>query len=217
MELNALNSRDESALANLRREVDKIETMIRNIEPHTVVNAAEMRKIEQQCEAYQKEINQTEAILEDTIIKMSQLEHQQDELSKDIQKAEDLNEHLRSSLQDAEAATPDLEQEVENSKNRSQLNAQAELARLEADLRQAKLACETNEKRLQEKQQAIHDQKIPKETETMINRIQKERVRLEERTRQLQNERLDVVAQVARRSSKDSPVPGTVDAEELGL
>jgi chromosome segregation ATPase len=217
MELNALNSRDESALANLRREVDKIETMIRNIEPHTVVSAAEVRKIEEQCEAYQREINQTEALLKDTIIKMSQLEHAQDQLNKDIQKAEDENEQYRSSLQNAETETPDLEQEVENSKNRSQLNAQAELARLEEALRQAKQSCESNERRLLEKQRSVNDQKIPKETETMINRIQKERIRLEERMRQLQNEKLDVSAQLARRSSRDAPVPGTVDVEELGL
>jgi peptidoglycan hydrolase CwlO-like protein len=61
MELNALNSRDESALANLRREVDKIEGMIHQIQPHTVVTYAEVRQIQAQCEAYQKEINQTAA------------------------------------------------------------------------------------------------------------------------------------------------------------
>jgi hypothetical protein len=51
----------------------------------------------------------------------------------------------------------------------------------------------------------------------MISRIEKERKKVEERARQLQAERLNVVAMAARRSNSSSPVPGTTEDDELGF
>jgi chromosome segregation ATPase len=216
LELNALNSRDESALANLRREVEKVESMIRQIQPHTVISEAELRQIQVNCETYLKEITQTEALLKDNIIRMSQLENIQDELSKEIQKAEDMNEQLREAVQAAEGATPDLEQEVETSKTRAQTSAQAEIANLTQQVHSARADAEAAARRLEARKSELKDQRVPKETETMISRIQKERIRVEERTRQLQSDRLNVVAMAARRSNTNSPVPGTTEDDELG-
>jgi chromosome segregation ATPase len=116
LEVNCLNSRDQSAVANLRRELEQVELAIKQIPIHDPLDTRDVTAVQRSCEDWLKEINATETELKEYIIKMSQAEGSQDKLAKEIQQAEDMNESLRVGLAAEDTQMGELEREIETTK-----------------------------------------------------------------------------------------------------
>jgi hypothetical protein len=207
LEVNCLNSRDQSAIMNLRRELEQVELAIKQVPIHDPLDPKDVLALQRSCDDCLREINATETELKEYIIKMSQAEGSQDKLAKEIQQAEDMNESLRVGLAAEDTLTGELEREIEITKLKTASNTQDQIAELERKIALEEMSMMQKQKQLSDLRRADSDQSISPAMQSIVGRMQRERRRVEERIKELQHEKLDIAAQNARLSMASSPVP----------
>jgi chromosome segregation ATPase len=209
LEIAGLNSRDPTALANINREVEKIDQMLASIPIHQGITEAQVKDEQAACEALSKEISQLDAQLKDAIVKTSRSENDLDKINRDIQLALDLNEDLQVKLSAAEARGSELEQELEDAKTRAKTSTAVAIDLLQKEIAAKEAELQNTQAQLKELRQTDTDTtSVPLAMQGIIQRMKKELGVLENRRAVLEKEKLDLAAANARMNLSTSVIPG---------
>jgi chromosome segregation ATPase len=209
LEIAGLNSRDPTALANINREVEKIDQMLASIPLHQGITEAQVKDEQAACEALSKEIQQLDAQLKDAIVKTSRSENELDKINREIQLALDLNEDLQIKLSSADAKGSELEQLLEDARVRAKTSTAVAIDSLQKEIAVKEAELQKTQAQLKELRQTDTDTtSVPLAMQGIIQRMKKEFATLEHRKAVLEKEKLDLAAANARMNLSSSAIPG---------